>query len=154
MQAPESASRSRWDPALLVRGDESEAHEPGVHGRRGDRFIYLTWGNVGPDDAFEVFRRAKLMLDRVQPEMIERAMATGRLEVAVDLTDDRGGPRCTRIDPPAPVLYWRSSFLPDVASPQGRGRHRPQVPMWPTRPVQQAASGVIGLLSRALGWAR
>lgn len=57
----------RQDPARLVRADESEARwevdvevirndgaldfrGPGVHGKRGDRFIYLTWGNVGPDN--------------------------------------------------------------------------------------------------------
>ena len=85
------------DGALDFRGS-------GVHGKRGDRFIYLTWGNVGPDNTFEMFRRAKLMLDRVEPELIERATATGRLAVAVDLTDDRGSPRCSRVDPPA--LAW------------------------------------------------
>ena len=111
----------RQDPVRLVRADGSEArwevdvevirHDgtfdfrgPGVHGKRGDRFIYLTWGNVGPDNTFEMFRRAKLMLDRVEPGIIERAMATGRLGVAVDLTDSRGGPRCARVD--APALAW------------------------------------------------
>ncbi len=111
----------RQDPAWLVRADESEARweidievvridgaldfrGPGVHGKRGNRFIYLTWGNVGPDNTFEMFRRAKLMLGRVEPELIERAMATGHLGVAVDLTDNRGGPRCARVD--APALAW------------------------------------------------
>jgi hypothetical protein len=111
----------RQDPAWLVRADASEARwevdvefvrndgaldfrGPSVHGTRGDRFIYLMWGNVGPDNTFEMFRRAKLMLDRVEPELIERAMATGHLEVAVDLTDNRGGPRCARVD--APALAW------------------------------------------------
>jgi hypothetical protein len=111
----------RQDPAQLVRADEREARwevdvevvrsdgalhfrGPGVHGKRGDRFIYLTWGNVGPGNTFEMFRRAKLMLDRVEPELIQRATATGRLGVAVDLTDDRGGPRCARVD--APALAW------------------------------------------------
>jgi len=111
----------RQDPAWLVRADEPEARwevdvdvvrnegaldfrGPGVHGKRGDRFLYLTWGNVGPDNTFEMFRRAKLMLDRVEPEFIERATATGRVGVTVDLTDARGGPRCARVDPPA--LAW------------------------------------------------
>ena len=111
----------RQDPVRLVRADGSEARwevdvevirhhgtfdfrGPGVHGKRGDRFIYLTWGNVGPDNTFEMFRRAKLMLDRVEPELIEKAMATGHLGVAVDLTDNRGGPRCARVD--APAVAW------------------------------------------------
>lgn len=48
-----------------------------VHGKRGDRFIYLTWGNVGPDNVFEMFRRAKLMLDRVEPHLMEAAIEAG-----------------------------------------------------------------------------
>ena len=111
----------RRDPAQLVRADESEAawevdvevvrkdgaldfRGPAVQGKRGERFIYLTWGNVGPDGAFEMFRRAKLMLDRVEPRLIESAMKVGCLEALVDLTDDRGGPRCARVD--APALRW------------------------------------------------
>jgi hypothetical protein len=111
----------RRDPAQLVRADASEARwevdvdvvrtegaldfrGPAVQGRRGDRFIYLTWGNVGPDDGFEMFRRAKLVLDRVQPEVIESAVETGGLEAVVDLTGDDGGPRCARVDPPA--IAW------------------------------------------------
>lgn len=111
----------RQDPEGLVRADESEARwevdveivrndggldfrGPGVHGNRGDRFIYLTWGDVGPDNTFEMFRRAKLMLDRVEHQLVERALAAGHLGVAVDLTDDDGGPRGARVDPPA--LAW------------------------------------------------
>ncbi len=109
------------DPAQLVRADESgvrwhvdvdvvrkegalDFRGPAVQGKRGDRFIYLTWGNVGPDGGFEMFRRAKLMLDRVEPGLILSAMEAGLLEAVVDLTDDRGGPRCARVDPPA--LVW------------------------------------------------
>lgn len=111
----------RQDPEGLVRADESTARwevdvevvrndggldfrGPGVHGKGGDRFIYLTWGNVGPDNTFEMFRRAKLVLDRVEPQLVERAVATGHLAVAVELTDNDGGPRCARVDPPA--LAW------------------------------------------------
>ncbi len=111
----------RRDPAQLVRADESETRwelevevvskdgaldfrGPAVQGKRGDRFIYLTWGDVGPDDGFEMFRRAKLMLDRVDPEVIESAAEAGCLEAVVDLTSDDGGPRCARVDPPA--IVW------------------------------------------------
>ena len=110
----------RRDAAQLIRADVSEAvwetdvdvvrkhgvldfRGPAVHGKLGDRFIYLTWGNVLPDDEFEMFRRAKLMLDRVERELMESAMKAGCLNAVVDLTDDRGGPRCARVDPPAVV---------------------------------------------------
>jgi len=110
----------RRDAAQLIRADVSEAvwetdvdvvrnngfldfRGPAVHGKPGDRFIYLTWGNVLPDDEFEMFRRAKLMLDRVERELMESAMKAGCLNAVVDLTDDRGGPRCARVDPPSVV---------------------------------------------------
>ena len=108
----------RRDPAQLVRADEADPlwevdvnvarssgrvvfGGPAVHGKRGDRFIYLTWGNVGPDDVFEMFRRAKLMLDRVEPHLIEAAIEAGCLRAEVNLTGGDGGPRCARVDPPA-----------------------------------------------------
>lgn len=110
----------RRDAAQLIRADVSEAvwetdvhvvrkdgvldvRGPAVQGKVGDRFIYLTWGNVLPNDEFEVFRRAKLMLDRVERDLMESAMKAGRLDAMVDLTNDRGGPRCARLDPPAVV---------------------------------------------------
>jgi hypothetical protein len=49
-----------------------------------------------------MFRRAKLMLSRVDPALVDEADVDGRCLVAdVVLTDDRGGPRCARVDPPA-----------------------------------------------------
>jgi len=111
----------RREPAQLIRADRREISwtvdidvvpaEDGfdfrgsaVQGRRGDRFLYLTWGQVGTDGAFEMFRRAKLMLDRVEPQLIESAMVKGRLDVRVDLTGPDGGPRCARVDSPA--IAW------------------------------------------------
>lgn len=111
----------RHDPNELVRGDATDAawdvdidvvdrdgeldfRGTAVHGKRGDRFVYLTWGDVGADGGFEVFRRAKPMLDRVDPSVLERARRTGELVGRVDLTDGLGGPRCARVDPPA--IEW------------------------------------------------
>jgi hypothetical protein len=108
----------RRDPAQLVRADQPETlwevdvavirddrgldfRGAAVQGKRGDRFIYLTWGDVSPDNDFKMFRRAKLMLNRVEPELIESATETGSLAARVDLTGDDGGPRCARVDPPA-----------------------------------------------------
>ena len=76
----------RRDPSELVPGDRADAswtvdvdvvdrdgardfRGPVVQGTRGDRFVYLTWGNVDADGGFEMFRRAKLMLDRIDPEL-------------------------------------------------------------------------------------
>jgi hypothetical protein len=74
---------------------------PAVQGKRGDRFVYLTWGNVGVDGAFEMLRRAKLMLSRIEPDLASEALAADRLAARVDLTGPDGGPRCARVDPPA-----------------------------------------------------
>jgi Family of unknown function (DUF5990) len=110
----------RRDPAQLVRADATQARwefdidvvridglvdfrGPAVQGKRGERFIYLTWGDLNAH-GFEMFRRAKLMLNRIEPELIESAIGVGRLAATVDLTDGRGGPRCARVDPPA--LTW------------------------------------------------
>jgi hypothetical protein len=108
---PGDAARASWD--LDVRVEPSDADEldfkgPGVHGKRGERFVYLTWGEVGADGSFAMFRRAKLMLGRVDPQLVQAAEETGRPLVArVDLTDDLGCPRCARVDPPA--LTWHTS---------------------------------------------
>jgi hypothetical protein len=91
-----------WDLDVeIIRRDGLDFRGPAVQGKRGDRFIYLTWGDVGPDGSFEMFRRAKLMLDRIEPQLIESAMEAGRLDATVDLTGHDGGPLCARVDPPA-----------------------------------------------------
>jgi hypothetical protein len=41
------------------------------------------------------------MLDRIDPELVDAASTAGGLAARVDLSDDRGGPRCARVDPPA-----------------------------------------------------
>jgi hypothetical protein len=97
------AAEARWELDIdVVRKDDAlDFRGPAVEGKRGERVIYLTWGNVRPAEGFEMFRRAKLMLDRIDPELMEAAIRSGRLEATVDLTDERGGPRCARVDPPA-----------------------------------------------------
>lgn len=103
----------RRDPAELVPADVESAtwevevtesygsdardfHGPAVQGKRGERFIYLTWLE-GPDAT--MFRRAKLMLDAAP----EAASVTAR----VNLTDEAGLPRCARLRPPA--VEWTVS---------------------------------------------
>lgn len=102
------APAARWELDVdVVRGRDGELdfRGPAVHGRRGDRFLYLTWGRVhhGP---FEMFRRAKLMLNSVDPQVVASAAAGRSLFGTVQLTDDGGGPRCGRVD--GPDLVWRA----------------------------------------------
>jgi Family of unknown function (DUF5990) len=72
-----------------------------VQGKRGERFIYLTWGDIDDAGAFHMFRRAKLMLNRVDPAVMRDASSHGSLTAHVRLSDDFGAPRCARVDPPA-----------------------------------------------------
>ena len=105
---PGDAPAASWQVDVRVEpadGGGVDFRGPAVQGRRGERFLYLTWGDVGDDGSFAMFRRAKLMLDRIDPDLVRAAADDGRPLVAdIDLTDGRGGPRCARVDPPA--LMW------------------------------------------------
>jgi hypothetical protein len=99
------AAEARWDVEVETKRTDSDVdfRGPAVHGKRGDRFLYLTWGEVHGDGTFEMFRRAKLMLNRIESNIIATAIDAGRLAATVDLTGRGGGPRCARVDPPAVV---------------------------------------------------
>jgi hypothetical protein len=95
------AETSSWTVPIEVVAREGGLDFRGeaVHGKRGDRFVYLTWGDVDEHGAFTMFRRAKLMLVDLEPLAADD---TDRAIVAtVDLTDDCGGPRCARLRAPA-----------------------------------------------------
>lgn len=94
------------EPSELVPGDADQAEwitevstadgdfrGPAVQGKKGERFVYLTWGTVH-EDKFTMFRRAKLMLADLPAVREEVA-------VDVDLTDEQGMPRCARLHRPA-----------------------------------------------------
>ncbi len=99
---PADSPAPQWP--LTVRVVDGDFRGPAVHGKRGDRFLYLTWGDrVG--SAFRMFRRGKLMLDRIDSAVVATAVEGGKTLVAtVSLTDAKGGPRCARYDPPA--IVW------------------------------------------------
>jgi hypothetical protein len=94
---PGDAASATWETE--VRQVDGDFRGPAVHGRRGERFLYLTWGSPSEGD-WGMFRRAKLMLDHIGAEALEAAGERG-LVADVSLTDQRGGPRCARVDPPA-----------------------------------------------------
>lgn len=102
------ADSARWEVEIRVVTSDDGAFDfrgPAVHGVRGERFVYLTWGDVSSGGTFTMFRRAKLMLNRVDPGLVARAVADERaLVCTVNLTDGRGGPRCARVDSPA--ISW------------------------------------------------
>jgi hypothetical protein len=69
---------------------------PYVHGRRGERFLYLTWGTVA-GDAFAMFRRAKLVFDDCPAAVLSEALERGGLHIRVRMRDGQGNPRCARV---------------------------------------------------------
>lgn len=74
---------------------------PYVQGRRGARFVYLTWGELPPGGEFAMFRRAKFFLADLPAE----AFAGGSAETALGLTDCQGMPLCAAVRPPR--ITWR-----------------------------------------------
>jgi hypothetical protein len=102
------ADAARWEVdvrAVTVEGGV-DLRGSAVHGRRGERFLYLTWGDVGADGSFTMFRRAKLMVGDIDPDLLAAAARDdGRLTAAVSLTDEHGCPRCARVRPPG--ISWR-----------------------------------------------
>ena len=88
---------------VAEREGQLDFRGPAVQGALGDRFVYLTWGNVDGNH-FQMFRRAKLMLNRIDQTVVRTAVETDHLSARVDLTGKDGGPRCARVDPPA--IEW------------------------------------------------
>lgn len=88
---PGDAPAAEW--VVDVATDAGDFRGPGVHGKKGERFVYLTWGTV-EEGRFTMFRRAKLMLSDLPP-------LAEKVDVDVDLTDEHGMPRCARLRPPA-----------------------------------------------------
>ena len=108
---PGDAASATWkvDVRIVVSDDgELDLRGPAVHGKRGERFLYLTWGDVGADGSFAMFRRAKLMVADIDSNLLAQAAEPetgaaaegGGLSVEIDLTDRKGCPLCARVRPP------------------------------------------------------
>jgi len=68
-----------------------------VHGRVGDRFLYLVWYNKKGSEK-ERFRRAKIKLAPITWAYIESAIQVKEPIVAkINLTDSKGGPVCATL---------------------------------------------------------
>lgn len=99
---PGDSPSARWTIEVEVVPTDSgvDFRGPAVQGRRGERFVYLTWGDLDSDGTFTMFRRAKLMLGDVKP-FVSATPPSHHVTALIDLTDERGGPRCARLRPPA-----------------------------------------------------
>lgn len=80
---------------------------PFVHGPKGDRFLYLTWGTGrgdAPDDHFGMVMRAKLKLADLSDAQLDAAAAGGTIVATVDGTLPNGHPSCGSLKPP--TIEW------------------------------------------------
>ncbi|WP_457030528.1 DUF5990 family protein [Kitasatospora sp. P5_F3] len=95
---PGDAASAGW--TLECRLSGAGLTGPQIQGGPGARFIYLSWGSVDTDGAFTMFRRAKLMLDGVDPATLTAATRSGVLLARLGLTDACGQPLCAAVRPP------------------------------------------------------
>ncbi|MGW1267220.1 DUF5990 family protein [Streptomyces sp. NPDC002491] len=111
---PGDASSATWtlECTASAEPDGVAIAGPYVQHRLGRRFVYLSWGTVDEAGVFTMFRRAKLMLDRVPDDVLTAAARDGLLVGRLGLTDADGGPLCARVEPPH--IAW-------TAAPGGPG---------------------------------
>ena len=93
------ASSATWALAL-TRTDDGDWRGPAVQGKRGERFVYLVWIGRERGGPTAMFRRAKLQLDAVDPEVA----AGGTLVARLGLTDGQSMPLCASVRPP--LIRW------------------------------------------------
>lgn len=97
---PADAASAVWEVEITTK-DGPDFGGPFIHGRRGARFVYLCWGDVGADGTFHGFRRAKLHPADAGAEPVADAIAgRGVLVARLGLTDAKGGPVCATVRPP------------------------------------------------------
>jgi hypothetical protein len=94
--APEAIWRTEIE--VIERDGEADFRGPAIHGKRGERFVYLVWVGVDSDGSPTRLGRAKLMLADV---VAAGAGADDVVVARVDLTDSAGRPRCARLREPA-----------------------------------------------------
>lgn len=107
---PGDAAAAEWSfPVTAVfDGDAIDVRGPHVQGKRGDRFVYLSWGTVSDSGDFEMFRRVKLMLAAVPADVLHAANEPGKvLSGTLDLTAADGSPVCAAVRPPK--ITWTAA---------------------------------------------
>jgi hypothetical protein len=100
---PADAATATWSFEVDVRRTPEggvDLRGPYVQGRKGDRFVYLSWARP-ENGALTMYRRAKLMLDAVDLSALDD---TDILDGRLGLTAQDGTPRCAAVRPPA--IAW------------------------------------------------
>jgi hypothetical protein len=94
----------------LVVGEDGGADDfrgPYVHGTRGARFLYLSWGQLSEDGAFAMFGRVKLPLPALDADALTRLRAGDTpLTAIAELSDARGRPVTAALHASQLVWEW------------------------------------------------
>jgi transposase len=94
------------DCVIVHPPPETDLRGPQIQGSPGKRFIYLSSGVVDSAADFRMFRRAKLWLDTVSPDVIAAAIGRGELAGRLCLSD-AGWPVGASIRPPR--ITWSAT---------------------------------------------
>ena len=103
---PGDAPSARWEVPVTVRREAGglDFSGPHVRGDRGDRHLFLAWGDVQDDGTLRLIRGSKLKLADADPRLVEEAMRPGRWLVArIRLTGAQGERALTWSAEPAPA---------------------------------------------------
>ena len=94
------------DIGVVSTPDGFDFKGPYVHGRKGDRVLYLSWGVEQAGEGFEMFARAKLKFEDLGPELLVAALALDEpsLTCTMQATNEKGHPASGTIRPPR--LAW------------------------------------------------
>jgi len=86
-------------------GETVDVRGPYVHGKRGDRFLYLSWGEVDRDGRIGMAMRTKIKLQSIPPDLITRALKSdSTLRGTLSLVDVAGNPVSGTIPPER--IHW------------------------------------------------
>ncbi|MQS11204.1 monooxygenase [Streptomyces kaniharaensis] len=102
---PGDAPRAEWTLECAAKATPTGVDITGryVQGGPGGRFVYLNWVTA-EGDGWSLFRRAKLLLEEIDPATVKAAVNTGLLVARLGLTDAKGHPLCAAVRPP--LVTW------------------------------------------------
>ena len=105
VEQPVSASGTTiFDTEITIdSGDFKGRH---VNGKKGDRFLYLSWGVADGSESFVMFARAKVKLGAIPEQVLAAAQESGQLVCELQATNHKGQPASGTIKDPAPL--WRA----------------------------------------------
>ncbi|WP_394833571.1 DUF5990 family protein [Pendulispora rubella] len=98
--APEVSWTTEITITSGTSGVEPDVRGPAVHGKRGERFLYLAWLERTAAGTHAMFRRAKLQLDGIPHDVLDACVKSGALRAELGLTACDGLPVCASVRPP------------------------------------------------------